>query len=60
MEYLSKSYKEYEKIKLFVEEYKNSKSLSSDNDLPKTILEQYKLCLEMYDLLPVKMSKLSQ
>ena len=38
--------------------FMKEKNISSVNDLPKGVQEQYKIMLEMYDLLPVKISKL--
>jgi hypothetical protein len=40
-------------------DYKKAKGLKSDSELPSGMQEQYRMCMEMHELLPVKMSKLN-
>lgn len=58
LNYLQLSFKEHEKIITLVKEYKHEKKMTNDNELPKGMQEQYRMCLEMYELLPIKLSKL--
>lgn len=40
-------------------DYKKNKGISSDSNLPEGMREQFRMCMEMHDLLPLKISKLS-
>jgi hypothetical protein len=56
---LDASFREYEKIKAFIGEFKKFKGITKDDDLPSGMVEQYKMSMEMYELLPIKISKIN-
>lgn len=43
----------------FMNDYMKAEHINNKEDLPKGMKEQYKMCLEMFELLPVKISKLN-
>ena len=59
VQYLQSSYKEYDKLKRFFAEYMKEKKLNSADELPANIQDSYKVMSEMFDLLPLKISKLN-
>lgn len=59
IKYLENSYKEYEKLIAFMKEYMKFKSITRVDDLPQGMREQYKMSLEMFELLPIKITKLN-
>lgn len=59
LKYLEQSYREYEKIKAFITDFKKFKQIANDNDLPQGMKDQYRMSMEMYEMLPIKISKLN-
>ncbi|CDW81364.1 kif1-binding protein homolog [Stylonychia lemnae] len=59
VQYLESSFREYEKLKKFTIEFMKEKNITSPKDLPQGVQESYQIMLEMYELLPVKISKIN-
>lgn len=56
---LELSYRDYEFLDKFVKDYMKAQGFSKPTELPPGLQEPYKMMVEMLELLPVKLSKLS-
>ena len=56
---VEKSFREYERLKKFMDEFMKSRNILKWQDLPQAMVEPYRMMSEMIELLPVKLNKLT-
>ena len=60
MQNLQESIKSYAAARKFINDYKTNKKIASDADLTEELRTQAKICDEMVELLPEKISRMNQ